>query len=202
MPAQRGVTRSRVWATPPVTMRASALLFVVLLPAVAACAGEPKYVRVATHPVLVDEADAGALRAAILQGLERRHFRTDGEEPGRIFASYTHGPDQVRIALEYANGSFAVRYLQSSGYRGAPNPDGTIDVEASCARVIDRLEREVREDVQHRVRLGPIALPGFGTFASRPTTPVSIPPAPAGYAPPPGYMPPPPPPPPPDAPPQ
>jgi hypothetical protein len=179
-------------------MRASVLLFVVLLPAVAACgASEPQYVRVATHPVLVDEADAGALRAAILQGLERRHFRTEGEEPGRIFASYTHGSDQVRIALEYANGSFAVRYLESSGYRGAPSPDGTVEVEASCARVIEKLEREVREDVQHRVRLGPLALPGLGTFSSRPTTPVSIPPGPPGYAAPPGYMPPPPPPPPP-----
>ncbi|HEY4117639.1 MAG TPA: hypothetical protein VGM56_07280 [Byssovorax sp.] len=175
-------------------MRTNALLLAVLLPAaVAACAGEPQYVRVATHPVLVDEADAGALRAAILQGLQRRRFRTDGEEPGRIFATYVHGGDEVRIALEYTSGSFAVRYLASGAGRAAPNPDGSMEVEASSAHMIAKLEHDVQDDVQHRIRFGPLAVPGVGTYSSRTTTPVSIPPAPVppGYAPRPAYLPPP-----------
>jgi hypothetical protein len=122
---------------------------VLLCAALAACHG-PRFVPAASADVvLIAQAQPPAeIRAAVVRALKDRRFQTESEVPGRIVARYERGEEGLRVAVEYSETQFVVRYVDSNGIRAMNDPaSGQLLVDDRCAKWM----RGLKESIDHEL---------------------------------------------------
>ena len=126
----------------------SALLAVVLL---VGCG--TSYYPPPSDPVLIaNAAQPAEIRAAVIRALSDRRYQTEQEEGGRIVARHERGDYALRVAVEYDGGHYAIRYLNSAGYKTQPAPNGSIVIEVRGSKEMKALQTAIDREIQRPAR--------------------------------------------------
>jgi hypothetical protein len=131
-------------------MNRAALLFVPALFVAAAC-GHTPVLRPAVQPqveLIGDAYGAGQVRAAVVHALASRKFVAEGEEPGKIVARYERDGKQARVAVEYSQTQFGIRYLASANMGESHDPAGNVLVDDMYFVWTKALDRTIQDELK------------------------------------------------------
>src|SRR5262249_53081677 len=81
-----------------------------------------------------------------------RKFHTEADEPGRIVARFDHGSESVRVAIEYADRQYTVKYLDSAGYKTMPAAAGGTLIEDRYTKLVAKLEHSIGDEIGRPAR--------------------------------------------------
>ena len=111
-----------------------------------------KLVAVRPDPVLLSQAQPlEAVRAAVVRALAAQRLLTETEQSGRVVARHDRRGLVMRLMVDYSDRQYVVRYLDSCGV-AQPGPQGETMLDARCARIIHRLQRAVRDEIDRPAR--------------------------------------------------
>jgi hypothetical protein len=120
----------------------------LLIPALLLAACGTKMVPVEPATVLLHQPQAGdAVRAAIIRGVTRHKLSPDSESPGRIVATYDRRGVMYRLAFEYTDRQYTIRYLETRGLETAMTGHGLL-IDARYLRMVRRLEHAINEELE------------------------------------------------------
>jgi hypothetical protein len=128
----------------PALLLGSTLLF-------AAGCGHTAVLRPATQPqveLIGDAYQPGQVRAAVVHALASRRFVAEGEEPGKIVARYERDGRQARIAVEYSQTQFVIRFLASANMSETKDGSGSVMVDSLYFDWTKALDRTIQDELK------------------------------------------------------
>ncbi len=131
-------------------MKRAALLFFFAPTLLLAC-GHTAVLRPATQPEveLIGEAyQPGQVRAAVVRALASRKFIAEAEEPGKIVARYERGGRQARVAVEYNQTQFAIRFLASANMGEVTDGSGNVMVDSMYFDWTKGLDHTIQDELK------------------------------------------------------
>lgn len=101
-----------------------------------------------TLPVALEaQADPTELRAAIIRGLEARHFVAESEQPGRIIGRLSHRGRTLRVAIDYTPSDYRITYLDSAGLGYMVGRDGVPMISRHYDRWVAALRNTIQDEL-------------------------------------------------------
>src|SRR5262252_7511710 len=91
---------------------------------------------------------SGEIRAAVVRALEDRNFATVSEEPGRILARFDKHGTSLRVAVEYSETQYLVRYVDSEGFKTEKSPSGETLIEDKYASLVKGLNKSIDQELK------------------------------------------------------
>ncbi len=113
-----------------------------------ACGGSHFVGTRAADPVLLADAQSPAeVRAAVVRALAARRFSTESETAGRVVARLEKGGERIRVAVEYSDHQYAIRYLDSAGMQ-TRTENGELLVGGDYRSWTDKLKHAIGEELR------------------------------------------------------
>jgi hypothetical protein len=86
------------------------------------------------------------VRAAILRAFADKHFQPDSEDVGRITGHYDRGATSIRVAVEYSDARYTMRYMDSRGYKTTTEGQIVL-VDAKANKVLTMLKSAIDVEI-------------------------------------------------------